>query len=98
MVAPGPWRGSCVLMLLGSGETTKDQPVHKSTEHQILRLTRMLMTASDYEASVNRALREIGNFLPCDRVYIFENRETGFLIPLSGAGKGSLRKWEGSRT
>ena len=30
MVAPGPWRGSCVLMLLGSGETTKDQPVHKS--------------------------------------------------------------------
>ncbi len=74
MVAPGPWRGSCVLMLLGSGETTKDQPVHKSTEHQILRLTRMLMTASDYEASVNRALREIGNFLPCDRVYIFEKQ------------------------
>ena len=61
-------------MLLVSGETTKDQPVHKSTEHQILRLTRMLMTASDYEASVNRVLREIGNFLPCDRVYIFEKQ------------------------
>lgn len=74
MVAPGPWRGSCVLMLLGSGETKKDQPVHKSTESQILRLTRMLMTASDYESSVNRVLREIGNFLPCDRVYIFEKQ------------------------
>lgn len=74
MMAPGPWRGSCVLMLLGSGETTKDRPVHKSTEHQILRLTRMLMTASDYEASVNRVLREIGNFLSCDRVYIFEKQ------------------------
>lgn len=74
MVAPGPWRGSCVLMLLGSGETTKDQPVHKSTESQILRLTRMLMTASDYESSVNRVLREIGQFLSCDRVYIFEKQ------------------------
>lgn len=74
MMAPGPWRGSCVLMLLGSGGKTKDQPVHKSTEHQILRLTRMLMTASDYEASVNRVLREIGQFLSCDRVYIFEKQ------------------------
>lgn len=74
MVAPGPWRGSCVLMLLGSGETKKDQPVHKSTESQILRLTRMLMTASDYESSVNRVLREIGQFLSCDRVYIFEKQ------------------------
>ena len=59
---PGPWRGSCVLILLGSGETTKDQPVHKSTEHQILRLTRMLMTASDYESSVNRVLRGWCNY------------------------------------
>ena len=74
IIAPGPWRGSCVLMLLGSGGKTKDQPVHKSTEHQILRLTRMLMTASDYEASVNRVLREIGQFLSCDRVYIFEKQ------------------------
>lgn len=74
IIAPGPWRGSCVLMLLGSGETTKDQPVHKSTESQILRLTRMLMTASDYESSVNRVLREIGQFLSCDRVYIFEKQ------------------------
>lgn len=61
-------------MLLGSGETTKERPVHKSTESQILRLTRMLMTASDYEASVNRVLREIGQFLSCDRVYIFEKQ------------------------
>lgn len=74
IIAPGPWRGSCVLMLLGSGGKTKDQPVHQSTEHQILRLTRMLMTASDYEASVNRVLREIGQFLSCDRVYIFEKQ------------------------
>lgn len=74
MVAPGPWRGSCVLMLLGDGETTKDQPVRRSTESQILRLTRMLMTASDYESSVKRVLREIGNFLSCDRVYIFEKQ------------------------
>lgn len=74
IIAPGPWRGSCVLMLLGSGGKTKDQPVHQSTEHQILRLTRMLMTASDYESSVNRVLREIGNFLSCDRVYIFEKQ------------------------
>lgn len=72
IIAPGPWRGSCVLMLLGSGEETENRPVHKSTEHQILRLTRMLMTASDYEASVNRVLREIGHLMPCDRVYIFE--------------------------
>lgn len=74
IIAPGPWRGSCVLMLLGSGGKTKDQPVHQSTEHQILRLTRMLMTASDYESSVNRVLREIGQFLSCDRVYIFEKQ------------------------
>ena len=74
IVAPGPWRGSCVLMLLGSGEEAKQQPVHISTEHQILRLTRMLMTASNYEAAVNRALREIGSLVSCDRVYIFEKK------------------------
>lgn len=73
MVAPGPWHGSCVLILLGTGIEVKDaSPVYASTEHQILRLTRMLMTASDYEAAVNRVLWEIGSLVPCDRVYIFE--------------------------
>ena len=76
ILAPGPWRGSCVLMLLedGSGYGMKDGPAPASTEHQILRLSRMLMAAPDYEASVNRVLREIGSLLPCDRVYIFEKK------------------------
>lgn len=80
VLAPGPWQGSCVLLLTGrGGKISKPSGREDSMDHEILGMTRILMTGNDYSASMAAVLRRIGALASASRVYVMEE-EKGFVV------------------